>query len=42
MVHMDKNVRIVVETLNKYQYCPAMVKMNARCFSQLTTDILYC
>ena len=35
MVYMDKNVRVVVETLNKYQYCPAMVKMNVRCFSQL-------
>ena len=35
MVHMDKHIAIVVETLNRYQYCPAMVKINVRCFSQL-------
>lgn len=35
MIHMETNVGIVVETLKKYQYSPAMVKMNERCFSQL-------
>lgn len=35
MIHMDRNAEIVVETLNKYQYCKHMVNINARCFSQL-------
>ena len=35
MIHMDKNAEIVVDTLNKYQYCQHMVKTNARCFAQL-------
>lgn len=35
MIHLDQNADIVVRTLNKYQYSPHVVKMEARCFSQL-------
>ena len=35
MIHLENNAAIVIRTLEKYQYSPNVVKMNARCFSQL-------
>ena len=35
MIYLEQNAGIVISTLERYRYKPNVVKMNARCFSQL-------